>query len=549
MTDRVDANMNSSSPRELVPTRLDASRKRRRDASDEGRPRRAIAANNPFHHTELLSGASSATSPRLGGPEITDIRAMNLRRLFSHDSRIPSDLSFGASHTRDRLSLSRSDSPASTLSRESSVSDSTFRTGRVWNSLAEDDRGFGSALETRHIDTAASTVTLSRESSVSDSTIQAGRVSYFLGQDDQSYGSTPDTSYADLAAVDAAMSRASNFRRRLHDSQVPSNSSAATLSRESSVSDSTIRASRASHSLSQNYRHFGSTLGTRHVEKAASTPYSIRRSWDAEDEVRALAKTTNPYLTNLEEEKSLPLKTASLYPAQGVRQSSRMNRSATTIDNQDRYLLPPKYISDDDFGDNDLSMETSSMSLNDKAEQSVSREETTRDAKSDPSPTIKQSGVISYTISEDRTGGSSTEMSILLCALKQNGSLLDMAKAVASGKRRLEPATSNHLAVLVGNKIYGCKNCRTQFSLYDDIISRNFRGQHGKAFLFSMVVNVILGDAQERNMTTGRHVVRDMSCKNCNEYVGWRFDKAYETSEKYKEGKSILEGELVCEVS
>ena len=46
-------------------------------------------------------------------------------------------------------------------------------------------------------------------------------------------------------------------------------------------------------------------------------------------------------------------------------------------------------------------------------------------------------------------------------------------------------------------------------------------------------------------MTTGRHIVRDIMCKQCSETVGWKYDKAYETSEKYKEGKFILEAELL----
>ena len=46
-------------------------------------------------------------------------------------------------------------------------------------------------------------------------------------------------------------------------------------------------------------------------------------------------------------------------------------------------------------------------------------------------------------------------------------------------------------------------------------------------------------------MTTGRHVVRDIACRQCNETVGWKYDKAYEASEKYKEGKFILEA-VVC---
>jgi len=78
---------------------------------------------------------------------------------------------------------------------------------------------------------------------------------------------------------------------------------------------------------------------------------------------------------------------------------------------------------------------------------------------------------------------------------------------------------------------------------------QNFRGQHGKAYLFENVVNVKAGEPAERNMTTGRHVVRDISCKQCGTTVGWKYDKAYEQSEKYKEGKYILEAELLIQVT
>ncbi|THW50217.1 hypothetical protein D6D25_04134, partial [Aureobasidium pullulans] len=71
-------------------------------------------------------------------------------------------------------------------------------------------------------------------------------------------------------------------------------------------------------------------------------------------------------------------------------------------------------------------------------------------------------------------------------------------------------------------RIYGCKSCKTHLADHDDIVSRNFRGQHGKAFLFNNVVNINQGEAGERNMTTGRHVVRDISCRQCKETVGWK---------------------------
>lgn len=63
------------------------------------------------------------------------------------------------------------------------------------------------------------------------------------------------------------------------------------------------------------------------------------------------------------------------------------------------------------------------------------------------------------------------------------------------------------------------------------------------------MVNILEGEPSERSMTTGRHVVRDIACKQCSSTVGWKYDKAYENSEKYKEGKFILEAELLCNVS
>ncbi|KAI9672813.1 MAG: hypothetical protein M1831_000248 [Alyxoria varia] len=97
-------------------------------------------------------------------------------------------------------------------------------------------------------------------------------------------------------------------------------------------------------------------------------------------------------------------------------------------------------------------------------------------------------------------------------------------------------------------KIYGCKDCKTHLAAHEEIISRNFRGQHGKAFLFDKVVNIIEGEPQERSMTTGKHIVRDISCRQCKRNVGWKYDRAYEQSERYKEDKYILESELLAQV-
>jgi hypothetical protein len=98
-------------------------------------------------------------------------------------------------------------------------------------------------------------------------------------------------------------------------------------------------------------------------------------------------------------------------------------------------------------------------------------------------------------------------------------------------------------------------NSSQEYLIYARKLIQQFRGQHGKAFLFSKVyfpltkllssVNITEGSPEERQMTTGRHVVRDISCVSCKDVVGWKYDRAYEATEQYKEGKFILEHELL----
>ncbi|EKC99611.1 hypothetical protein A1Q2_06030 [Trichosporon asahii var. asahii CBS 8904] len=51
----------------------------------------------------------------------------------------------------------------------------------------------------------------------------------------------------------------------------------------------------------------------------------------------------------------------------------------------------------------------------------------------------------------------------------------------------------------------------------------------------------------DREMRTGKHTVRDVFCGVCDEILGWRYDYAFELEQKYKEGKFILECELITE--
>lgn len=67
------------------------------------------------------------------------------------------------------------------------------------------------------------------------------------------------------------------------------------------------------------------------------------------------------------------------------------------------------------------------------------------------------------------------------------------------------------------------------------------QASHGRAFLFSHAMNIKEGPKENRQLITGLHTVCDVYCCDCEEELGWKYIKAYEESQKYKEGKFILE--------
>ncbi|ELR25490.1 Protein yippeelike 1, putative [Acanthamoeba castellanii str. Neff] len=94
---------------------------------------------------------------------------------------------------------------------------------------------------------------------------------------------------------------------------------------------------------------------------------------------------------------------------------------------------------------------------------------------------------------------------------------------------------------LSGPGVYKCHSCDTHLAKHGDIISKAFQSRSGKAYLFDKVVNVTSGPKEDRILITGLHTVADVFCSDCQAYVGWKYEEAFEESQKYKEGKFILE--------
>eukprot|EP00879_Flechtneria_rotunda_P025080 GHRR01026625.1.p1 GENE.GHRR01026625.1~~GHRR01026625.1.p1 ORF type:complete len:164 (-),score=12.99 GHRR01026625.1:857-1348(-) len=129
---------------------------------------------------------------------------------------------------------------------------------------------------------------------------------------------------------------------------------------------------------------------------------------------------------------------------------------------------------------------------------------------------------------------------------------------------------------------YSCRHCRTHLAKVDELLSKvrnalaeyagcchalaakrtyfdvrvlhvvrmqQFHSKNGPAWLFQRCINVVCGPKEERLMTTGMHIVKDISCTRCMQVVGWKYEEAHEESQKYKEGKYILERAHVVEAS
>ncbi|KHG03929.1 hypothetical protein F383_27818 [Gossypium arboreum] len=92
-----------------------------------------------------------------------------------------------------------------------------------------------------------------------------------------------------------------------------------------------------------------------------------------------------------------------------------------------------------------------------------------------------------------------------------------------------------------GNPLYRCRNCKNPLALIDDLLSKNFIGKSGKAYMFQHAMNIVLGPKYDKQLITGRFSIADVFCSKCGEELGWKYVQSYDLKNRYKEGKFILE--------
>ncbi|KAF9650284.1 yippee-domain-containing protein [Thelephora ganbajun] len=108
------------------------------------------------------------------------------------------------------------------------------------------------------------------------------------------------------------------------------------------------------------------------------------------------------------------------------------------------------------------------------------------------------------------------------------------------------PNSDTRVQVVVayqGHPVFVCAQCATVIALQDELISKAFSGRDGRGYLMQSATNIKLASKEERALLTGVHTVADVHCLGCNDRIGWYYHKASNNSQKYKEGKYMLERE------
>ena len=108
------------------------------------------------------------------------------------------------------------------------------------------------------------------------------------------------------------------------------------------------------------------------------------------------------------------------------------------------------------------------------------------------------------------------------------------------------------LSFLDNKIIYCCKHCHCHITSHEKVVSKNFfgnsrinLGKFGPALLIKGTVNTVEHGQYTQQLMTGLHVISDLKCLNCSKTIGWKYVECFESNQKYKQGKYLLEKEHV----
>ncbi|KAL6123047.1 hypothetical protein ACLB2K_075570 [Fragaria x ananassa] len=104
------------------------------------------------------------------------------------------------------------------------------------------------------------------------------------------------------------------------------------------------------------------------------------------------------------------------------------------------------------------------------------------------------------------------------------------------------------MAEYSGNPFFSCRNCKNPVALREDLLSKKFVAKSGAAYMFSHAMNVIVGQKEDKTLMTGVFSVAGIHCSNCGQELGWKYIRAYDPQQKFKEGRFIIERAKIVKV-
>ncbi|KNA19702.1 hypothetical protein SOVF_058870 [Spinacia oleracea] len=97
------------------------------------------------------------------------------------------------------------------------------------------------------------------------------------------------------------------------------------------------------------------------------------------------------------------------------------------------------------------------------------------------------------------------------------------------------------MAISSDSRVYSCNSCWNPVASKEDLISKAYVALSGQAFMFSNAMNMKVGNKIEKQLMTGKFTVADIYCIKCGQLLGWKYFRAHDPRQSYKEGNYVLE--------
>ena len=95
-------------------------------------------------------------------------------------------------------------------------------------------------------------------------------------------------------------------------------------------------------------------------------------------------------------------------------------------------------------------------------------------------------------------------------------------------------------------QIITCKGCSSHLCLSDLILSDNFNGASGPAYLVEDLINIEFNlQSEETPMKTGVYKINKVKCHQCKNQLGWYYKNLIHLLKLIKKGNLLLNGNLL----